>query len=238
MHSIRTLRYYAGLCDKVDGRVVNNNDGYFSYVIREPIGVCALITPWNFPLCTLISKLAPALCTGNTCVVKVSEETPLTSLRLVPLIIEAGFPPGVINILVGLGPVAGTALVRHPLVDKISFTGSTKVGKSIQQYSGETIKRITLELGGKSAAVVCADADLNSAVYNVCHGMFYNAGQICVALSRVFVHESCYDEFLSKAVEFCRSIKICDPFECDASQGPMTTEKQFNKVIMSHNILK
>jgi len=229
--TIETLRYYASLCDKIDGRLVDSNDCHLSYVKSEPVGVCGLITPWNSSLRNVVAKLAPAIAMGNTCVVKVSELTPLTALRLAALIKEAGFPPGVVNILSGVGEKVGEHLVSHPLVNKISFTGCTPTGKRILALAAGTVKRVTAELGGKCASIICCDADLQRAVQITCNGTFHNSGESCTSLSRVYVHETLYDQFVTQAVEYCRQQKLGDPFDPATTMGPMATDSQFMKTI-------
>ena len=190
--------------------------------------------PWNFPLTTVAWKIAPALATGCTLVLKIAEQTPLSSLYLGKLIVEAGFPPGVINILTGFGPTAGAALVNHPLVNKISFTGSTPVGKLIGSQAAQGVKRVTLELGGKSASIVCGDLtgkDLINAVDHSFNGVFSNQGQSCSSGTRIFVQENIYNEFAEKMVEKVKAIKLGDPFDSDTDQGPQIDEEQMNKIL-------
>jgi aldehyde dehydrogenase (NAD+) len=225
------LRYYAGLCDKIEGRIVDSNQCHLSYVLKEPVGVCALITPWNSSLRNVISKLSPALAMGNTCVVKVSELTPLSALRLAALVKEAGFPPGVVNILAGIGDKAGEHLVTHPLVNKISFGGCTSTGKRILSLAAGTVKRVTASLGGKSASVICSDADLQYATKTTCEGMFRNSGESCTSLCRVYVHETLYDAFIAQAIQYCKTQKLGDPFDDASTMGPMATDSQFLRTI-------
>lgn len=205
---------------------------YFCYTRLEPVGVCGQITPWNFPLIMQCWKLAPALATGNTVVMKVAEQTPLSALYIASLVKEAGFPPGVVNILTGYGATAGAAIARHMDVNKVAFTGSTNVGRLIQQAAGESnLKRVTLELGGKSPCIVLADANLEHAVEQCHEAVFFNMGQCCAAGSRTYVEESIYDEFLEKAIEKAKARKIGNPFESDTEHGPQINNVQFNKIL-------
>ncbi|KAI7883218.1 aldehyde dehydrogenase [Lichtheimia hyalospora FSU 10163] len=226
------LRYYAGWCDKIHGKVIET-EGKLSYTRHEPIGVCAGIIPWNFPLAILSAKLAPALATGNTIVIKTSEMTPLSALKVAALVKEAGFPPGVINIITGYGNIAGDALARHPKVGKISFTGSTVVGRHIMKTAAESnLKRVTLELGGKSPNIIFDDVeDLDKAVFWACNGIFMNAGQICTAGSRIFVQEGVYDKFLEKFTQLASSNKVGDGFEEGTYQGPQISQRQFDRIM-------
>ncbi|KAG1250955.1 hypothetical protein G6F68_012525 [Rhizopus microsporus] len=189
-----TLRYFAGFADKVHGKVIDT-EGCLSYTRHEPIGVCGAIIPWNFPLMMWGWKLGPALATGNTVIVKTSEMTPLSALKVAQLVVEAGFPPGVINIITGYGAKAGDALSRHMKVAKIAFTGSTAVGRMVMRAAAESnLKKVTLELGGKSPNIIFDDADLDEAVKWAHKGIFFNHGQTCCAGSRVYVQETIYDE--------------------------------------------
>ena len=207
------LRYYAGWVTKIEGATITSNVGdYLIYTRREPVGVCGLIVPWNYPLLLAMWKLAPALACGNTVILKPAEQTSLTALRLGELACEVGFPPGVLNVLTGRGEVTGAALAVHPGVDKISFTGSTEVGKSIAAACAANLTRVSLELGGKSPNVVFADADLEAAASGAAWGIFYNMGEDCCAGSRLFIQEQVYDEFLAKVTEAAQAIKVGDPF--------------------------
>ena len=190
--------------------------------------------PWNFPLTTVAWKLSPALATGCTVVMKIAEQTPLSSLYLGKLIAEAGFPPGVVNILTGFGPTTGASLVSHPDIDKISFTGSTKVGKLIGSQAAQMVKRVTLELGGKSPVIVLGDLkglDLTNAVEHTFNGVFLNQGQSCSSGSRVYVQESVYDAFVGEMVEKVRGIRIGDPFDPSTDQGPQIDARQMNSIL-------
>lgn len=195
---IKCFRYYAGWTDKNHGKVIPVDGNTFTYTRHEPIGVCGQIIPWNFPLLMQSWKFGPALAAGCTIVMKLAEQTPLTGLYVAALTKEAGFPDGVINVIPGYGPTAGAAIVKHPDVHKIAFTGSTEVGKLIQKMAADTLKRVTLELGGKSPVIVCSDADMDLAVETAHQGLFFNQGQCCCAGSRVLVEESVYDEFVKK----------------------------------------
>ncbi|MEO2020162.1 MAG: aldehyde dehydrogenase family protein, partial [Fuerstiella sp.] len=188
--AIDCLRYYAGWADKIQGDTIPIRGDYFCYTRREPIGVCGQIIPWNFPILMTAWKWGPALATGNTVVMKPAEQTPLTCLRLGELALDAGFPPGVINIVPGYGPTAGAAMVKHPLIDKIAFTGSGETAQRIMVDAATTLKRLTFELGGKSPNIVFADADLDAAIAGAEFGLFFNQGQCCCAGSRLFVEDA------------------------------------------------
>ncbi|RHZ74858.1 hypothetical protein Glove_219g79 [Diversispora epigaea] len=229
--SIGAYRYYAGWCDKIHGKTYESQKK-FSYTRREPFGVCAAIIPWNFPLAMLSWKLGPALACGNTIVIKSSEYTPLTALKVAALIKEAGFPKGVVNILNGYGKPTGSAMAYHMKIDKIAFTGSTATGKYILKASSESnLKKVSLELGGKSPSIIFADADLEEAVKWAHSGIFYNSGQCCTAGSRIYVENSVYDEFIKKFKERTENIKLGDPFESDTHQGPVVSKAQFDRVM-------
>ncbi|KAM8962165.1 aldehyde dehydrogenase X, mitochondrial [Pelodytes ibericus] len=230
--AIKVYKYFAGFADKWHGKTIPMDGNYFSYTRHEPVGVCGQIIPWNFPLVMQAWKLGPALATGNTVVMKVAEQTPLSALYMASLIKEAGFPPGVVNILTGYGPTAGAAIAKHMDVDKIAFTGSTEVGRLIQQAAGETnLKRVTLELGGKSPCIVLADADLELAVEQCHEALFFNMGQCCSAGSRTFVEESIYSEFIDRSVEKAIQRKIGNPFDLDTKHGPQVDKDQFDKIL-------
>ncbi|XP_072260548.1 aldehyde dehydrogenase X, mitochondrial-like [Pyxicephalus adspersus] len=230
--TIKVFRYFAQFADKIHGKTIPMDGPFFCYTRHEPVGVCGQIIPWNFPLVMQSWKLAPALATGNTMVMKVAEQTPLSALYIASLTKEAGFPPGVVNILTGYGPTAGEALLRHIDVDMIAFTGSTNVGRLIQRAAGESnLKRVILGLSGKSPCIVLADANLDHAV-ELCHeAVFLNMGQGCSAGSRTYVEESIYNEFLERAVEKANSRKIGDPFESDTQHGPQIDQKQFDTIL-------
>lgn len=218
--SINTLRYYAGFADKIHGKTIPMDGPYFAYTRHEPVGVCGQIIPWNFPMMMMAWKLGPALATGNTVVLKPAEQTPLSALYIAELIKEAGFPPGVVNVIPGYGPTAGAAITNHMDVDKIAFTGSTDVGKLIQQASGASnLKRVTLELGGKSPNIIFKDTDLENAVNVASDSVFFNQGQVCCAGSRTFVEESIYDEFVERSIERAKKRIVGDPFDPKSQQG-------------------
>ncbi|KAI7906766.1 aldehyde dehydrogenase domain-containing protein [Cokeromyces recurvatus] len=226
-----SLRYFAGYADKVHGKVIDT-EGALSYTRHEPIGVCAAIIPWNFPLMMLGWKLGPALCTGNTIVVKTSELTPLSALKVAQLIVEAGFPPGVVNIITGYGPITGEALSRHMKVAKVAFTGSTAVGRAVMRAAAESnLKKVTLELGGKSPNIIFDDADLDQAVRWAHKGIFFNHGQCCCAGSRIYVQSSIHDEFLKKFKEYTSQTKLGDPHDDDTFQGPQVSKAQFDRIM-------
>jgi phenylacetaldehyde dehydrogenase len=229
--AIDHLRYFAGWVTKIEGSTITSNVGdYMIYTRREPVGVCALIVPWNYPLLLTMWKLAPALACGNTVILKPAEQTSLTALRLGELACEVGFPPGVINILTGRGEITGAALAAHPGVDKVSFTGSTEVGKSIAAVGATNLTRVSLELGGKSPNVVFADADLEAAASGAAWGIFYNMGEDCCAGSRLFVQSGVFDEFLSKVAEAARAIKVGHPFEDGSQLGPLVSQGHHARV--------
>lgn len=236
--SVEHLKYYAGWADKIYGKVAPTAGDFQAIVYKEPLGVVGQIIPWNFPILMLAWKIGPALCAGNTVVVKVAEQTPLSALRVGELALEAGVPPGVLNILTGDGATTGNALSTHQGVDKVAFTGSTEVGKIIMKNAAEGIKPVTLELGGKSPFIVCAGADIDAAVETAHQALFFNMGQCCTAGSRTFVHSSIYDEFVQKAVKRAKSKKVGDPFDTDTEQGPQVSEEQFNKILEMINIGK
>jgi aldehyde dehydrogenase (NAD+) len=230
--TIACYRYFAGWADKVQGRTIPVSGNYFCYTRLEPVGVVGQVIPWNFPLLMQAWKLAPALACGNTVVLKPAEQTPLTALRVGELILEAGFPEGVVNILPGYGPTAGQAIARHMDVDKVAFTGSTEVGHLIMEAAAQTnLKRVTLELGGKSPNIVFADADLDAAVEGSHFALFFNQGQCCCAGSRLFVERKIYDEFVSRSVERAKRRTVGDPFEPSTEQGPQVDDAQFEKVM-------
>jgi aldehyde dehydrogenase (NAD+) len=230
--TIACYRYYAGWADKIEGKTIPVNGPYFSYTKHEPVGVVGQIIPWNFPLLMQAWKLGPALAAGCTVVMKPAEQTPLTALRVGELIMEAGFPEGVVNILPGYGPTAGAAIARHMDVDKVAFTGSTEVGHLIMKAAAETnLKRVTLELGGKSPNIVFADADMEQAIEGSHQALFFNQGQCCCAGSRLFVEEKAYDEFVEKSVARAKSRTVGNPFDKSTEQGPQVDQEQFNKVM-------
>jgi len=222
--------YYAGAVDKFGGETVPGNAPGTLFTFREAIGVCALITPWNFPMAILSRKVAPALAMGNSVVVKPAEVTPLTALAMAELATEAGLPPGVLNVVPGKGSEAGEALVRHPLVRKISFTGSTEIGAHIMQAAAPDIKRVSLELGGKSAGIVFADAELDKCVESSVWAVYDNAGQDCCARSRVLVERSILAEFVDRFEARARSIRVGDTTDESTEMGPLITPEHREKV--------
>lgn len=230
--AIANLRYYAGWADKNYGQTVETTEAKFAYTRHEPIGVVGLIVPWNFPLMITIWKVAPALATGNAIVLKPSEVTPLSTLKLAELVKEVGFPDGVFNVVTGYGATAGQALVEHPLVGKVSFTGSTIVGRKVMETAAKTnLKRVTLELGGKSPTLVFDDADIEQAVKWVALGIFHHSGQMCNAGSRIFVQEGIYDKFVEAFAKEAQSIQQGDGFRTGTQEGPVVSQVQLNRVL-------
>ena len=228
---IDCFRYYAGWADKIHGETIPVRGNFLCYTRREPVGVCGQIIPWNFPLLLIAWKWGPALAAGNTIILKPAEQTPLSALRLGELAIEAGFPPGVINIVPGYGETAGAALVQHPQVDKIAFTGEYKTAQIIMRDASETVKRLSFELGGKSPNIIFADADLDAAVEGAFFGLFFNQGQCCCAGSRLFVEEKIHDEVVDRIVTRAKSRKIGDPFDVATEQGPQVDKAQYDKIL-------
>jgi len=228
---IDTVRYYAGWCDKITGQVIPARPDALTYTVREPVGVIAAIVPWNFPLMIGMWKIAPALACGCTVVVKPAELTPLSMLRVAELFVEAGLPPGVLNVVCGKGSVVGEALVRHPGVDKVTFTGSPKVGRTIMQGAAANFKKVTLELGGKSANLIFADADLDRAVRAASSGIFFNAGQVCSAGSRVLVQRPVYEDVVQRLAERARAIRVGDPADPKTTMGPVISAAQMKTVL-------
>ena len=229
--AIDTLRYSAGWTDKIIGQVIPARTDALTYTVREPVGVVGAIVPWNFPLMIGIWKIAPALACGCTLVVKPAELTPMTAIRIGELALEAGIPPGVLNIMTGKGSVVGDAMVAHPQIDKITFTGSPKVGRGIMQGAAVNFKKITLELGGKSANIIFDDADLDSAVRGSASGIFFNAGQVCSAGSRILVHKKIHDEVVDRLIERAKHIRIGDTASDDTIMGPLVSRNQMNTVM-------
>ncbi|MFJ1256311.1 aldehyde dehydrogenase family protein [Cupriavidus sp. CuC1] len=228
---IDTVRYYAGWADKINGQVVPTRPGALTYTVREPVGVVAAIVPWNFPLMIGMWKIAPALACGCTLIVKPAEITPLTALRVGELALEAGLPPGVLNIVTGKGSVVGNALVAHPGIDKVTFTGSPGVGRGIMQGAAANFKRVTLELGGKSANLIFADANVDAAVRAAASGIFFNAGQVCSAGSRILAQRAVYDEVVEKLAARAASIRVGDPAAPDTTMGPLVSSAQMKTVL-------
>jgi aldehyde dehydrogenase (NAD+) len=225
-------RYYAGWADKVMGKTIPIDGPFFCYTRHEAVGVCGQIIPWNFPMLMQAWKLAPALAAGNTCVLKPAEQTPLSALRIGELIVEAGFPEGVVNILPGFGPTAGAAIALHMDIDKVAFTGSTEVGHLILQAAGQSnLKRVSLELGGKSPNIVFADADMDQAIEGSHMGLFFNQGQVCCAGSRVFVEDKVYDRFVEQSTARAQKRTVGDPFDAGTEQGPQVDQTQLERVL-------
>ena len=228
---IDCYRYYAGWADKIHGKTIPVRGNYFSYTRHEALGVAGQIIPWNFPLLMQAWKWAPALAAGCTSVLKTAEQTPLSALRVAELAMEAGFPKGVINVVSGFGPTAGAALVAHPDVDKIAFTGHYETAQIIMKSAADTLKRVTFELGGKSPNIVFADADLDAAVEGAYIGLYLNQGQCCCAGSRLFVEESVHDAFMDKMIAKAKDRKVGDPFDPNTEQGPQVDKEQFDKIM-------
>ncbi|MES2750872.1 MAG: aldehyde dehydrogenase family protein, partial [Pseudomonadota bacterium] len=229
--AIDTLIYYAGWADKIHGEVVPTRGDALTYTLREPVGVVAVIVPWNFPLMIGMWKLAPALACGCTVVMKPAELTSLSALRLGELALEAGLPPGVLNIVPGPGRVVGDALVNHPDVDKVTFTGSPGVGRGILRGAAGNFKRVSLELGGKSANVIFDDADLDAATKAAASGIFFNAGQVCSAGSRVLAHEKVYDDVVERLTARAKALRMGDTADKTTALGPVISEKQMNSIL-------
>ena len=227
---IDVLRYYAGLATKIHGETVNTMETAFTYTLREPVGVVGMIVPWNFPLLLASWKVGPALGCGNTIVWKPASQTSLTTLRFGKLAIEAGVPAGVINIVTGPGEV-GRTMVKHPGIDKIAFTGSTAVGQEIMRSAADTVKRITLELGGKSPNIVFADSDIDNAVKGAITGIFYGKGEVCNAGSRLFVESKVQDEFLEKLVARAKKMQPADPLDPKTRMGAIVSQEQMQTVL-------
>jgi phenylacetaldehyde dehydrogenase len=231
------FRYMAGWATKIEGSTfqtsIHGPPGmkFHTYTLREPVGVVAQIIPWNFPLAMCSWKLGPALAAGCTCVLKPAEQTPLTALRLGELILEAGFPPGVVNILTGYGETTGAALVAHPDVDKVAFTGSTEVGKIINKAATDTLKRVTLELGGKSPVIVLPDADLNSVVGGAANAIFFNSGQVCTAGSRLFAHKKVFDQVVEGLSSAAQKIRLGPGLDPKTEMGPLVSKEQQDRVL-------
>lgn len=224
------FEYYAGWATKISGDIPPVGPGAMSLIIKEPVGVCGLIVPWNYPMMMAAQKVAPALAAGCTVILKPAEQTPLTALRLAAIAEAAGVPAGVVNVVTGIGASAGAALLTHPMVDKISFTGSKEVGKHIQRTCADQLKRVTLELGGKSPNIVFADADLVTAVPGTCNGVFGNQGEVCSAGSRVFVDAAIYDDTLQAMANFAATIKLGGGLDPATTMGPLVSAVQRDRV--------
>ncbi|XP_058449110.1 aldehyde dehydrogenase 1A1-like [Malaya genurostris] len=229
--SIAALRYSAEWADKITGDTVPSDGPHLTYTRKEPVGVVGQIIPWNYPMLMLAWKWGPALATGCTVVMKPAEQTPLTALYLCSLVKEAGFPAGVVNVVPGYGPTAGHAISVHPDVRKVAFTGSVEIGKIIMAEAAGTLKKVSLELGGKSPLVICDDADVEEAAKIAYAGVFENMGQCCIAATRTFVQEGIYDAFVKKATELAKTRKVGCPFAQDTQHGPQVDETQFKKIL-------
>lgn len=230
-YTAETFYYYAGWADKIHGETIPVRGNMFNYTLREPVGVVGQIIPWNFPLLMAAWKLGPALACGNTVVLKPSKLTTLTCLRLGELCMEAGLPKGVLNIVTGPGETVGTAIAQHPEIDKVAFTGETTTGKSIMRNASDTLKRVSLELGGKSPNIVFADADIEEAVKGALMGIFFNQGECCCAASRLFLERRVHDKFMDQMVTFAKKMRVGDPMDPKTEMGAMISQDQFNKVV-------
>lgn len=228
---IENFRYYAGLADKIEGSTIPVAGPFLNYTLREPVGVVGCITPWNFPLSLATWKVAPALACGNAVILKPAEQTPLTAIRLAELAAEVGFPAGVFNVVPGFGETAGAALVAHPGVDAIAFTGSTEVGKIVMRGAADTLKKVSLELGGKSPNIVLADADVRAAVRGATTGIFYGKGEVCAAGSRVLVERSIYDDFITEFAARAEKMTVGDPMDASTRLGAIVSEEQLDRVM-------
>ena len=226
-----TFKYYGGWADKVHGETIPVNGPYFNYTLREPLGVIGAIVPWNFPMSLAAWKIAPALACGNTVVLKPATQTPFTAIRMAELGVEAGLPPGVFNCVPGEGKTAGMALVRHPQVDKIAFTGSTEVGKMVMREAAATVKKISLELGGKSPNIVYADADLDAAARGALTGIFYGKGEVCAAGSRLLVEEPIREALTAKILERAKKMVAGDPLNPKTRLGAIVSKPQMESVL-------
>jgi aldehyde dehydrogenase (NAD+) len=225
------LQYFAGWADKIHGETLPLKDNYFTYTLREPIGVCAAIVPWNFPLLLAMWKVAPALAMGNTMVLKPASQTPLTALTFADVAREVGLPPGVLNVITGGGSSVGQAIVEHPGIDKIAFTGDTSTGKGIMKTAADTLKKITLELGGKSANIVLADADVDAAIRGAATGIFYGKGEVCAAGSRLLVDTSLKNEFIDKLAARTKKMVPGDPLDPKTRLGAIASKGQLERVL-------
>ncbi|MDQ3697538.1 MAG: aldehyde dehydrogenase family protein [Gemmatimonadota bacterium] len=229
--TVETFRYYAGWADKIHGETIPVDGPFLNYTLREPLGVVGAIVPWNFPISLAAWKIAPALACGNTVVLKPAEQTPFTGLRLAELALEAGFPPGALNCITGFGPVVGAPLVRHHDVAKIAFTGSTEVGRQVMREAAATLKKVGLELGGKSPNIVFADADLDAAARGALTGIFYGKGEVCAAGSRLLVEEDAVDELRAKVLDRAKRMVAGDPLNPKTRLGPLVSERQMRRVL-------
>jgi aldehyde dehydrogenase (NAD(P)+) len=230
--SYNVFKYYAGWADKIAGKTIDTSPAKLAYTVQEPLGVCGQIIPWNFPFMMLAWKVAPALACGNVVVLKPAEQTPLSAMYFGKLIQEVGLPPGVVNVIPGIGSVAGRALAEHTRVDKIAFTGSTNTGRSIMRSAATNLKNITLECGGKSPLIIFDDANLDQAVKWAHGGIMDNSGQVCTSTSRIYVQDGIYDRFIETFVEHTKkSANIGNPFDKDVSHGPQVSKNQYDRVL-------
>jgi aldehyde dehydrogenase (NAD+) len=236
--TVMCFRYFAGMADKLEGSIIPVDAGFLNFLEREPIGVVGQIVPWNFPLMFVSWKLGPALAAGNTVVMKPSEITPLSTLRIGELMQQVGFPDGVFNIVTGYGNTAGQAIADHKGIGKISFTGSTNIGRSIVRSSASNLKKVQLELGGKGPNIVFDDAIIPAAVGGSAFGIFHNQGQACIAASRLILHETIADEFLEKFSALAKSIKLGDPLDTDTEMGPLTSKIHHERVLSYVDVAK
>ncbi|MGZ8846422.1 MAG: aldehyde dehydrogenase family protein [Pyrinomonadaceae bacterium] len=227
---VENFEYFAGWSTKIEGETIPVPGQMFNYTLREPVGVCGQIIPWNFPLLMAAWKLAPALAAGTTVVLKPAEQTPVTAMEFAKLVQEAGFPEGVVNIIPGYGETAGAALASHKGIDKVAFTGSTEVGKLIAKAAADNLTKVSLELGGKAPNIIFADADLDQAVNGAMMGIFFNQGQVCCAGSRLFVEEKIKDEFLERFKEKAEKVKVGDPMDKATMMGPQVSAEQLDKI--------
>ncbi|MCZ6860429.1 MAG: aldehyde dehydrogenase family protein [Alphaproteobacteria bacterium] len=233
-----TYRYFGGMADKFEGSVVPVEEGFLNYLLREPVGVVGQIVPWNFPLMFTSWKMGPALAAGNCVVLKPAELTPLSTLRIAELMREVGFPPGVVNIVPGYGPIAGQRLADHPDIHKLAFTGSTAVGRKIVESSAGNLKKLQLELGGKGANIIFEDANIPAAVGGSAFAIFHNQGQACIAGSRLILHEAIADEFLDKFIGLAKSIRLGDPLDENTEMGPLTSKMHQERVLKYCEVAK
>ena len=230
------IRYMAGWATKIEGATITPSphlgpdQKVIAYTLKEPVGVVGSIIPWNFPMAMALWKICPALATGSTVVLKPAEQTPLSALRLGELILEAGIPPGVVNIVTGLGETAGAALAGHPGIDKIAFTGSTEIGKLIAKYAAENVTRVSLELGGKSPVIILPDANLDMAIPGAAMGIFFNHGQVCTAGSRLYVHKKVYADVVDGVAEIAKGMKLGPGLNPDTQMGPLVSKEQQDRV--------
>ena len=232
------FRYFGGMADKFQGDQIPVDEGFLNYTLREPVGVVGQVVPWNFPLMFTSWKMAPALAAGNTIVLKPAEITPLSTLRIAELMTEAGMPDGVVNIMPGLGAVAGQYIAEHPEIGKVAFTGSTATGRRIVEASANNLKKVQLELGGKGANIVFADANLDAAVNGAAFAIFHNQGQACIAGSRLVLHEDIADEFLTRFVALAKTIRLGNPLDPNTEMGPLTSPQHRDKVIAYVQVAK